>query len=186
MTRERVQGKAELGDVVTYFDIANQDGRHFRVVETPQPLDGVLKGMFSNYKLAPVDGEYSPITESDLRQHGWTFVDRPGQRACEECGSAAGEQCDPSCTAFVALIAGRDSEPAKRADRDGTAHLAYFDKESQLAFTWSGHGPVDVSHGGFGEPVTDRLDLERLRTLALDPTAGVDAVFSVFKGVCDR
>lgn len=45
---------------------------------------------------------------------------------------------------------------------DGTAHITFFDKASQLSFVWDGkHGPtVAVSHGGYAEPVIETFDLD--------------------------
>lgn len=43
---------------------------------------------------------------------------------------------------------------------DGTPHLAYFDKKTQLSFVWAGslEKHIEVSHGGYGEPVIDTID----------------------------
>jgi hypothetical protein len=39
---------------------------------------------------------------------------------------------------------------------DGTAHLAYFDRDTQLSFVWDCFSPfVEVCHGGYAEPVSD-------------------------------
>jgi hypothetical protein len=43
---------------------------------------------------------------------------------------------------------------------DGTPHFTYFDKESQLSFVWNGvSNRVEVSHGGYGEPVTETFNI---------------------------
>ncbi|WP_051224791.1 peptidyl-tRNA hydrolase [Pseudoclavibacter soli] len=64
VTRERgahVSGRAQPGDRVTYFDIANQDGTVWEVVD----VDG------SDFVLMTDDGR---VEHSDLRQTGWTFA----------------------------------------------------------------------------------------------------------------
>jgi len=43
---------------------------------------------------------------------------------------------------------------------DGQPHFAYFDVETQLSFIWDGHSEnVEVSHGGYGEPVIDDIHI---------------------------
>jgi hypothetical protein len=50
------------------------------------------------------------------------------------------------------------SEPPQ--NEDGNPHFSYFDKEWQLSFVWGGDSSdfIEVSHGGYGEPVTDTID----------------------------
>lgn len=40
---------------------------------------------------------------------------------------------------------------------DEVAYLVYFDPDSQIGFEWTGRfvDPIEVSHGGFGEPITN-------------------------------
>jgi len=46
---------------------------------------------------------------------------------------------------------------------DGTAHFAYFDEPHQLSFIWDGQSTeAEVSFGGYGEPVTDRIPLDEI------------------------
>lgn len=66
----RVNGKANVGDVVTYFDIANQDGTEWTVIEVPQRTP---QGFMSNYVLRATEPTVRH-RETDLRQRGWTFV----------------------------------------------------------------------------------------------------------------
>lgn len=42
---------------------------------------------------------------------------------------------------------------------DGVAYLFYFDAETQIGFGWTGQfaDPIEVSHGGFGEPTTNLI-----------------------------
>jgi hypothetical protein len=45
-------------------------------------------------------------------------------------------------------------------NEDGRAHLAYFDKPHQLSFIWDCYDPViQVCYGGYGEPVTDTIEV---------------------------
>lgn len=43
----------------------------------------------------------------------------------------------------------------RRHSQDGTAHVTYFDADHQLSFVWDGsiEHPIEVEHGGYGEPV---------------------------------
>lgn len=43
----------------------------------------------------------------------------------------------------------------RRYSQDGTAHFAYFMDDTLLSFVWDGCAghPVEVEHGGYGEPV---------------------------------
>jgi hypothetical protein len=67
---DRVKGKAEIGDRVTYFDMANQDGKVWVVVRGNGNSG-------SQYALGP-EGVDKPtladMSYSDLRQYGWTFA----------------------------------------------------------------------------------------------------------------
>lgn len=50
--------------------------------------------------------------------------------------------------------------PYPAQGEDGTVHLTYYDKEHELSFVWDGKaGCVEVSHGGHGEPVIDRIEV---------------------------
>jgi len=70
-TGQRVQGTAAVGDIVTYFDIANQDGARLEVISTPAENVDPKYGWTKGYGLF---SEAQGITYSDLRQHGWTFA----------------------------------------------------------------------------------------------------------------
>lgn len=67
----RVQGKAAVGNKVTYFDMANQDGKVWEVISLPEDNVDPKWGWTSGYQLRGEDGTES---WSDLRQHGWTFA----------------------------------------------------------------------------------------------------------------
>lgn len=69
----RVQGKATIGDKVTYFDIANQDDKIWEVVSTPDENVDPKYGWTKGYMLYAEDGTTS---WSDLAQHGWRFVQK--------------------------------------------------------------------------------------------------------------
>lgn len=63
----RVNGTAEVGHFVTYFDMANQTGEVFAV--TAATVNGNLDFVYSLRST-----ETGAASASDLRQHGWTFV----------------------------------------------------------------------------------------------------------------
>lgn len=67
-----VKGQAAIGDKVTYFDMANQDGAVWEVLSLPADNVDPKFGWTSGYEL--VDIESRVKTSSDLRQHGWTFA----------------------------------------------------------------------------------------------------------------
>ena len=94
----RVDGDAELGEVVHYFDIANQHQAHRRVIAKRIP-DAKYGARERDFILQDV--ETGDISASDLRQHGWTLVeegeivsqylDEYGNRYgyCNDCGEEA-------------------------------------------------------------------------------------------------
>jgi len=52
-----------------------------------------------------------------------------------------------------------DTEP-DRQGADGQPHFAYYDKAHELSFIWDGKSTtVEVCAGGYGEPVSDTIDL---------------------------
>ena len=95
----RVEGVAGLGEVVHYFDIANQNQAPRRIVASriPDSKYGWGKG---EYILQDV--ETGDISASDLRQHGWTFVEAENTvshfdengNPCGYCNSC-GEEATP-------------------------------------------------------------------------------------------
>lgn len=56
---------------------------------------------------------------------------------------------------------------------DGTPHMTFYDKDSSTSFVWDGKSPyIQVSHGGYGEPVIDEFEVpdplhERLLAMSL-------------------
>lgn len=70
-TTNRVEGTATVGQKVTYFDMANQDGAVYEVISTPEENTDPKFGWTKGYGLF---SEAKGITFSDLRQHGWTFA----------------------------------------------------------------------------------------------------------------
>jgi hypothetical protein len=69
----RVMGDAEVGEIVHYYDISNQNRNPQRVLAPSQKHPKY--GWESGYTLQDVvTGEH---TTSDFRQHGWTFVEAP-------------------------------------------------------------------------------------------------------------
>lgn len=69
---DRVKGQANVGDHVTYFDMANQDGTIWEVTSTEDENRDPKWGWSKGYGLKTADGRTS---WSDLRQYGWTFAD---------------------------------------------------------------------------------------------------------------
>jgi hypothetical protein len=67
---ERVKGQAAIGDVVEYFDIANQNGPAYEVISTPAENTDPAWGWSKGYGLYSVE---QGITYNLLRGHGWTF-----------------------------------------------------------------------------------------------------------------
>ena len=67
----RVQGQARIGDRVTYFDMANQDGTVWTVTSTPNQNTDPDWGWTKGYGLTADNGVED---FSDLRQRGWTFA----------------------------------------------------------------------------------------------------------------
>jgi len=56
------------------------------------------------------------------------------------------------------VVSGRHAAPVPghvRRCGDNAAYLWYFDADTQIGFEWTGcySDPVEVSHGGFGEPI---------------------------------
>lgn len=70
-----------------------------------------------------------------------------------------------------------------RQDRDGTAHFAFFDVRTQASFTWDGDSErIDVSLGGYGEPVDHHLYVSRLDQSFAQPKSQLIA----FADICNR
>src|SRR5690242_829159 len=68
-------------------------------------------------------------------------------------------------------------------NEDGTPHFTYFDKPTQLSFVWDGSTPyIEVSHGGYGEPMMDKLPVpDRLREGGTKPRWALED----FAALCD-
>lgn len=71
MGQRLVRGTANVGDLVTYHDMANQDGARLEVISTPAENTDPKWGWTKGYGLY---GDDKGITYSDLRQYGWTFA----------------------------------------------------------------------------------------------------------------
>lgn len=71
---EKVRGEAQVGDFVTYYDIANQSGDVWEVVSLPNDPSniGPTGYVMSDYGLENVNT--GAPHWSDLRQVGWTFA----------------------------------------------------------------------------------------------------------------
>jgi len=71
----QVKGQAEAGSKVTYFDMANQDGKVWtvkgEVTNTVGGADNPYRFSFTEFVLEDEDGN---TKTSDLRQSGWEFV----------------------------------------------------------------------------------------------------------------
>jgi hypothetical protein len=65
-----------------------------------------------------------------------------------------------------------------RQGNDGVPHVTYFDFPTQLSFVWDGKSEqIEVSHGGYGEPVSDKIQLFPLTLNIPDTPAGWMARF---------
>lgn len=65
---------------------------------------------------------------------------------------------------------------------DGRPHFTYYDTDTLLSFAWDGHSQtVEVSEGGYGEPVTDRIPIGTFRQ-HLRASEHLEA----FRTACDR
>jgi hypothetical protein len=74
----KAKGVAEIGELVRYFDIANQNENVFKVIEYPQ-AGKIVQGVelpSNGYKLIDVESEDLIIKFSDLRQHGWDVLEK--------------------------------------------------------------------------------------------------------------
>lgn len=74
---------------------------------------------------------------------------------------------------------------AKPQNEDGTAHLAYYDKEHEISFVWNGSRGkrIDVCPGPYGEPADDSHEIN----LAFSPTSmSLSAALSYFAEDCKR
>jgi hypothetical protein len=69
---------------------------------------------------------------------------------------------------------------SSRQGADGVAHLTLYDPDTQLSFVFDGNaiGLVEVSHGGYGEPVVDQF------TIRTWPYAGPRAQLNWFEEMC--
>lgn len=65
-------------------------------------------------------------------------------------------------TQWIRPVAGITYRPEPHQAEDGTAHIAFFDKESCTSFVWNltQGTSVDVCPGGYGEPVQDQFGLD--------------------------
>ena len=53
-------------------------------------------------------------------------------------------------------------QPVPPQNADGTAHLSYYYLKGLLSFIWDGKSEViEVSHGGYGEPVFDTMPVTK-------------------------
>lgn len=69
---------------------------------------------------------------------------------------------------------------------DGTAHFAYYNVELLLSFCWSGDldRPVQVSYGGYGEPVVREYDADLFAPYTTEVKGTLD-LLRAFKRFCD-
>lgn len=67
---------------------------------------------------------------------------------------------------------------------DGMPHLAYYDRDSQLSFVWSGRlaEPIHVQSGGYGEPTVALID--PAETYAAGERTPAE-LFDWFRDTCD-
>jgi hypothetical protein len=63
----KANGNAEMGDLVRYHDIANQNCNVFKIIDC---------GSERGYKLIDIESEDLIINFSDLRQYGWDVLEK--------------------------------------------------------------------------------------------------------------
>lgn len=70
--------------------------------------------------------------------------------------------------------------------QNGTAHLTYYIAEQSLSFVWDGSldHPIEVEHGGYGEPVIATIDPRTL--IPTDGPGGWGEMFEWFERRCDE
>lgn len=70
---------------------------------------------------------------------------------------------------------------------DGTPHMTYYDAERQLSFVWDGRSTeIEVSVGGYGEPVRDVIDLMRFNPSMFSTDASTDVRVPVLVPTTDE
>jgi hypothetical protein len=69
---------------------------------------------------------------------------------------------------------------------NGTAHLTYYRPAESLSFVWDGtlDHPIEVEHGGYGEPVIATIDPRPL--MPADGPGSWGEVFAWFTRTCDE
>jgi hypothetical protein len=75
----KADGVADIMDYVRYFDIENQNGDVFRVVDYPKAgriLDNGFQLPDIGYRLVNVESEDLITHYSDLRQQGWDILEK--------------------------------------------------------------------------------------------------------------
>ena len=70
----RVKGEANIGDRVRYWDMSNQDGDIFEILSAP--YDVMTEAIGGNQRTYKLYNQNVGFRCSDLRQHGWSFVER--------------------------------------------------------------------------------------------------------------
>ena len=70
-------------------------------------------------------------------------------------------------------------------NEDGVPHLAYFNKEFNLSFVWSGQvgEPIDICPGGYGEPAVHQILMDTGQALK---EASIHDWLAWFRGVCEE
>jgi hypothetical protein len=80
-TIRQAKGIADVGDFVRYFDIANQNGDVYKVIDYPKAgriLDNGFQLPDIGYRLVSIEANESDYF-SDLRQQGWDIVEKAGK-----------------------------------------------------------------------------------------------------------
>jgi hypothetical protein len=75
----KADGVADINDFVCYFDIANQNGDVWKVIDYPKAgriLDNGFQLPDIGYKIINVESEDLIIHYSDLRQQGWDILEK--------------------------------------------------------------------------------------------------------------
>jgi hypothetical protein len=77
----KAKGIADVGEYVRYFDIANQFGDVYKVIDYPKAgriLDNGVQLPDIGYRLVSIEANESDYF-SDLRQQGWDIVEKVGK-----------------------------------------------------------------------------------------------------------
>lgn len=67
--------------------------------------------------------------------------------------------------------------------QDGKAHITYYDRERSISYVWDGDDVIEVSYGGYGEPVVARLSASYAMGTATGVKDGLDAFVDFIQSI---